>query len=649
MADIILPDDVFENMQHAQEAAEKMNAAVNDFNKKVDEKFKGEDASNKAKFKQKINPILSPDEKKRYRNIGNAFFEGAKNQIVDIFKQIEENKKKSLFSRATAAVKEKVQAIKDTVEEHKTGGKILLAIAAIGGIYVLFKDWFDKNMPEIWEKMKEAVVSFANGAVSLAEEISKVIANNDIFQTIKNFILDTGKTIAKFFKEIGDTLTGLFSGNSDSKNIPLYNVKEKTEKDIEEENKGGIIYTTVIQNADNRDLYKSLVENQNARLDIAERIDQWQHLQDEGIETYNGTNVVDELKRLREKYQKLEKAKEGISDEARFIAEQFENGIATVAKNTANNAETKKIIELWEKGDKEGATSLFLKMRHAEGIAKDIADSRELEFYEEAMDNISAFTGYSAAGLKNQKGGIRRQAVFIAEGMTETFVNQLKNVMNNNGETIEETEAERKKAEDKLRQQREETERRIQNANYAKLTHVAVITSLDEFVRNFFDGDKEGSFKHFSKTFLESIKQIGDNFKIATTIIESINSLHNKVDSLVDKVKKNLETIVEALNNDTQSVKNFISEKFEENNISYLSDRLQDIISKEQEQIDCLVEQNEILKETNTLLSNVGNKNNSFNIINPQNEGNNIDVSNMPNATTVSIANAFVTGEMPFA
>lgn len=187
-----------------------------------------------------------------------------------------------------------------------------------------------------------------------------------------------------------------------------------------------------------------------------------------------------------------------------------------------------------------------------------------------------------------------------------------------------------KEEEAKLQAQREEAKKRIQNANYAKLTHVAVITSLDEFVRNFFDGDKPGSFKYFSKTFLESITQIANNFKIATDITKHINSLTDKVNSLTDKVKE-------------------ISEKFKENNISNLSDRIQDIISKEQEQIDCLVEQNKMLKETNALLSNVSGKNNSLNIINPQNEGKDIVASNMPSAVPTSTAIYYAEGMSPYS
>lgn len=155
MADIILPDDVFTNMQHAQEAAESMEKAVTEFNSNVEKNFTDKDSSEQSKLKEEIKPTLSAQEKTRYRNIGNSFFEGAKNQILDIFKQIEKNKKRSMFKKAAALVADKVKAVKEGINEHKTGLKILAVIALIGGIYYLFKDWFDKHIPPIIESIKK--------------------------------------------------------------------------------------------------------------------------------------------------------------------------------------------------------------------------------------------------------------------------------------------------------------------------------------------------------------------------------------------------------------------------------------------------------------------------------------------------------------
>ena len=115
-----------------------------------------EDLSEKNKVNKKVNSILDSKEKARYKNIGIAFFEGAKDAIIGIFKQIEKNKSKSLIRKGASAVKEIVSDIKEKAEEHKTGMKILAAIALIGGIYYMFKDWFDEKMPPIWEKIKEA-------------------------------------------------------------------------------------------------------------------------------------------------------------------------------------------------------------------------------------------------------------------------------------------------------------------------------------------------------------------------------------------------------------------------------------------------------------------------------------------------------------
>lgn len=247
MADIILPDDVFVNMQNAQEEAKSMKEAVTEFNKNVSEKFTDKDANKDAKVENEINPRLTTSEKTRYSNIGSAFFEGAKTQILDIFKEIEKNKKKNIFKRTTAAVREQMEQIKEFTEEHKTHGKILLAIAAIGGIYYLFKDWFDENMPKIWDKLTKAISEFADAAGKLASEIATKITDSNILGSIKDFIVDTGKTIADFFKTLGGHLTSIFtvSNSAKSKN------KSQSEKignqinEFEEKRKNDAVYDTV--------------------------------------------------------------------------------------------------------------------------------------------------------------------------------------------------------------------------------------------------------------------------------------------------------------------------------------------------------------------------------------------------------------------
>lgn len=250
MADIILPDDVFVNMQNAQEEAKSMKEAVTEFNKNVSEKFTDKDANKDAKVENEVNPRLTTNEKTRYRNIGSAFFEGAKTQILDIFKEIEKNKKKSIFTRTTAAVRQQMEQIKEFAEEHKTHGKILLAIAAIGGIYYLFKDWFDENMPKIWDKLTKAISEFADAAGKLAREIATKITDSNILGSIKDFIVDTGTTIAEFFKTLGGHLTSIFKVFDSNKiNTPTYDYVEKEKayrNALDEEHKNDEVFKLLI-------------------------------------------------------------------------------------------------------------------------------------------------------------------------------------------------------------------------------------------------------------------------------------------------------------------------------------------------------------------------------------------------------------------
>lgn len=662
MADIILPDDVFENMQHAQEAAEKMNAAVNDFNKKVDEKFKGEDASNKAKFKQKINPILSPDEKKRYRNIGNAFFEGAKNQIIDIFKQIEENKKKGLFSRAAAAVKEKVQAIKDAVEEHKTGGKILLAIAAIGGIYMLFKGWFDKNMPEIWEKMKEAVTTFANGALDLANKISEMVSNSGILETIKNLVSGALEIIGNFFTKTGEFFLSMFNegesgenkldkADADAKNL------EGQEGDMFARNLASNIVAERANNLssveDNTNLSWSALGNAAA-------------LAGAGVVSFadfqwGGYNPVDWAVKKIGGYdadrslwdQVVEDKFNTNADKARAMAADYTKKLNELLKAQFEEDEDGgvdpnliKMLEAYSGADAEHKSALIEKMK-------------DMYFFKKAQEEF--------------KNTFQRE---MRPDEVKALMQKLVNMYNKkNKDNAEEAQKEAEK-------QRKEQEQKVRNVNGVKLVDVAVITSLDEFVKNFFDGDKPGSFKYFSDNFIKSFKSIISKLNTFNDVLKNVNGINTSINNLsvnfnnifeivknipehvqhiIDKIRLNATYTTDVVAKESSSIQSFIKEKVEENIIEKLEksikdngvykikDYFDDIIKYEKEQTETLSEQNKLLKETNTLLSNVGNKNNSFNIINPQNEGNNIDVSNMPNATTVSIANAFVTGEMPFA
>lgn len=399
MADIILPDDVFVNMQNAQEEAKSMKEAVTEFNKNVSEKFTDKDANKDAKVENEVNPRLTTNEKTRYRNIGSAFFEGAKTQILDIFKEIEKNKKKNIFRRTTAAVREQMEQIKEFAEEHKTHGKILLAIAAIGGIYYLFKDWFDENMPKIWDKLTKAITEFADAAGKLAREIATKITDSNILGSIKDFIVKTGETIAEFFKTLGGHLTSIFKASNSAKNTVIYNAKQEAQdivekqKDIDPYN----IYQTVTNDTD---AYTHLKANQKQLIAFGERIDHLQELADRGIrKTEDGKDVREELKHAREKYAKFKASNEEIIAQIKLVQDAFKEGIEKYIKQGGNNsAVAEEIKDLFEKGKNGEAMRLVLNTGILQDAVGGIGDSAG--FYKTSLERIETLNkAYNASEL----------------------------------------------------------------------------------------------------------------------------------------------------------------------------------------------------------------------------------------------------------
>lgn len=214
MADISLPDDVFENMRHAQEAAAEMETSVEKFNDNVDKKFKEKDANEKNKTDDGVKSILTAKEKTRYKNIGIAFFSGAKDSIVAVFKQIDKDRSKSLLKKATGAVSNIVASIKEQAEEHKTTSKILAAIALIGGIYFLFKKWFDEKIPPIWEKIKEASENIPTVISALGDTIGKIFDGSGIADSISTFFKDSFTEIKGFLQRMLNFFKDVFKNTN---------------------------------------------------------------------------------------------------------------------------------------------------------------------------------------------------------------------------------------------------------------------------------------------------------------------------------------------------------------------------------------------------------------------------------------------------
>lgn len=646
MADIILPDDVFVNMQNAQEEAKSMKEAVTEFNKNVSEKFTDKDANKDAKVENEVNPRLTTNEKTRYRNIGSAFFEGAKTQILDIFKEIEKNKKKSIFTRTTAAVRQQMEQIKEFAEEHKTHGKILLAIAAIGGIYYLFKDWFDENMPKIWDKLTKAITEFADAAGKLAREIATKITDSNILGSIKDFIVKTGETIAGFFKTLGGYLSKVFKTFDSPKNTVIYNA-EREAQDIVEKQKDidpYHIYQLVPSKLnEEKDAFNDLEKNQKELIEFGKRIDHLQELADKGKQkTEDGKDVQDELKHAREKYDKFKKSNKEILDQIETLQNALEKRIEDYIKQSSNSERVEEIRKLVEEGKMYEAAE---KVLNETGVLQDIAGNDNLKnlvpFFKETLEGATHLKGYKAKGLENNADGLGSERVAYFKTVAQMFANVAEK--NNKAKTPE--EGENKELKEAAEKNAKENLKRIQNANLTKLTNVAVISTLDEFVKNFFDGDQPGSFKVFSKQFLDSVKQIAGSFEIAKNIGVHVENIYNKVNGVIDSITKNLEEIGTALSTNTDSIKTFIADRFKNEGISQLADRLDNILKEEAKQVSFLSQQNSILEQTNKLLETMQPGNNAnVSITPPTAQNDSFSIDDTPTANSMAINNMYVAG-----
>lgn len=670
MADIILPDDVFVNMQNAQEEAKSMKEAVTEFNKNVSEKFTDKDANKDAKVENDVNPRLTTNEKTRYRNIGSAFFEGAKTQILDIFKEIEKTKKKNIFKRTTAAVREQMEQIKEFAEEHKTHGKILLAIAAIGGIYYLFKDWFDENMPKIWDKLTKAITEFADAAGKLASEIATKITDSNILVSIRDFIVKTGDEIAGFFKTLGDRLKSVFTVfNSDKINAPTYNYVEKEKAYQDEFNKKDELTKLLINNADTKIEERGPDGRKTRRnisfgalndkiMSLSEDLDELVKAKDNG-EKYHTfkdgreLHVDAAINNLTNQLEPLIKAREKMAGEAEGFMPGLMEYLQDVLKNADPNSSIGSAKKAYDSGDIRKAIAEFAKTEHLQDYLRGYLDKVDPEHLGGLAD---AFKDILETLKENPDYDVERDAPwwdffgtkknnFKKIPMLEKITGQILTAWGNNGKTPDKINDENKKAEEDAAKKARENEKRIQNANLTKLTNVAVISTLDEFVKNFFDGDQPGSFKVFSKQFLDSVKQIAGSFEIAKNIGVHVENIYNKVNGVIDSITKNLEEIGTALSTNTDSIKTFIADRFKNEGISQLADRLDNILKEEAKQVSFLSQQNSILEQTNKLLETMQPGNNANVSITPataQNDGFSID--DTPTANSMAINNMYVAG-----
>lgn len=618
MADISLPDDVFENMRHAQEAAAEMEASVEKFNDNVDKKFKEKDANEKNKTSDGVNSILTTKEKTRYKNIGIAFFSGAKDSIVAIFKQIDKDRSKSLLKKATGAVSNAVASIKEQAEEHKTTSKIFAAIALVGGIYFLFKKWFDEKIPPIWEKIKEASENIPTVISALGDTIGKIFDGSGITENISTFFKDSFAEIKGFLQRMLNFFKDVFKNDGTNIDIPTDELINET--GVEKES---LSLSTVKDNGETKtyQITSDILNGFNKNLDN------------------NLTNIVDKASLNDSQIKALEK----------FI-ESSKNGDIP-ALNELDNIpkELRDVIN-------SQALELTGTMKKS-FMARD--DEDDEEDWHDTYSNIE-----SDMLLKSQMLSAQHALSLIKRRQEENA-------------TAEEMKKERETA---------QNYELLENTNADKIVDVAVVTNLNQFIKDFFTGDKEGTFKHFSSTAIATIgaelSNINSTVKteltnISNLVKEKLTSLidYEKLDKLVEKLLKTQNLIIDLRSNivyefDTlyedltkhseekvkNELKNFITEKFNNTFNGNNTQIFTDIIKEEQAQTASLKEQSQILEDTKKILNQLlylsGGSTNQVVPVPVQQNNNDIPTSAVPLGSTaadISTAVYFSSGMSPYS
>lgn len=620
MADISLPDDVFENMRHAQEAAAEMEASVEKFNDNVDKKFKEKDANEKNKTGDGVNSILTTKEKTRYKNIGIAFFSGAKDSIVAIFKQIDKDRSKSLLKKAAGAVSNVVASVKEQAEEHKTTSKIFATIALIGGIYFLFKKWFDEKIPPIWEKIKEASENIPTVISALGDTIGKIFDGSGITENISTFFKDSFAEIKGFLQRMLNFFKDVFK--NDGTNIDATPPSDDLIKETGVE-KESLSLNTVKDNGETKtyQITSDILNGFNKNLDN------------------NLTNIVDNASLNDSQIKALEK----------FI-ENSKNGDIP-ALNELDNIpkELRDVIN-------SQALELTGTMKKS-FMARD--DEDDEEDWHDTYSNIE-----SDMLLKSQMLSAQHALSLIKRRQEENVA-------------AEEMKKERETA---------QNYELLENTNADKIVDVAVVTNLNQFIKDFFTGDKEGTFKHFSSTAIATIGAELSNINltvkteltnISNLVKEKLTSLidYEKLDKLVEKLLKTQNLIIDLRSNivyefDTlyedltkhseekvkNELKNFITEKFNNTFNGNNTQIFTDIIKEEQAQTASLKEQSQILEDTKNVLNQLlylsGGNTNQVVPVPVQQNNNDIPTSAVPLGSTaadISTAVYFSSGMSPYS
>lgn len=294
--------------------------------------------------------------------------------------------------------------------------------------------------------------------------------------------------------------------------------------------------------------------------------------------------------------------------------------------NTLNNfqqkiAERVKQYDESRKGSANGSTLLldFTKNFNPEltGDAqkKAIEDFKKSPLYKNVIQDYAAASGLTEGSAEEM----------FEENDDKLFavMRELARQQNDSLNGVEDPQKEQE-----VEQKRQEA---LRNANSTKLVDVAVISSLDEFVKNFFNSSEPGSFKYFSEQFIISLEQLVKKLNIVDnvsaqlvkisdfctnfdkqlgTIFDVVKKIPEHTRDVIDKVRSNATFITRSLKKEGLSVKTHIDEKFSDSGIDKMDTYFDTLIKYEKQQTECLNEQLNVLKQTTVLLAaSGGNKN----------------------------------------
>lgn len=175
---IDLPKEIFEEL----EKISKMEDSIDTFNKAVKKSSSlSEDKKEENVIKKdEISTILSAKEKKRYENLGKSFMEGANAVINDIQQSIEKKERNSLEAKDNIEkkIKEaKEEKEKDEKKKSSVVGKILIATAAIGALYLIFHETINSGIMKMYDYVKNGMIGFGDFIKKSASSIFSFFGN----------------------------------------------------------------------------------------------------------------------------------------------------------------------------------------------------------------------------------------------------------------------------------------------------------------------------------------------------------------------------------------------------------------------------------------------------------------------------------------